>query len=157
MIVGEFSMKDFVCPGTRVGPAEDPKVRFNLLVDTFCLALRLWVVGGGEGEIVVEEFTKLFGEDGGELCTTIRDNLVIEPEAKVYFVKEKGCYPFSGYGFFCGAENYPLHKAMVDHDQQRVKARGGGEVGDQVARDLLEGARHEKLDGGEQGNGRVSV
>ena len=43
VIVGEFSMKDFVCPGTRVGPAEDPKVRFNLLVDTFCFTIRLKV------------------------------------------------------------------------------------------------------------------
>ena len=53
-------------------------------------------------------------------------------------MKEKGSYPFGSDGFFSRAENYPLSKAMVDYDQQRVKARGGGEVSDKVTRDLLE-------------------
>ena len=45
-------------------------------------------------------------------------------------MEEKGGDPFGGDGFLSGAENYPLRKAMVYHDQERVKARGGGEVGD---------------------------
>ena len=49
VIVGKFCMRDFVSPGTRVGLTEDPKVCLNLLVDTFCLAIRLGVVGSGEG------------------------------------------------------------------------------------------------------------
>ena len=44
---------------------------------------------------------------------------------------------------FCGydsrAENYPLCKAMVDHDQQGIEARGDGEVSDELTTDLLEG------------------
>ena len=80
MIVGKFCMRDFVSPETRVGPAEDPKVRLNLLVDTLCLAIRLEVVGHGEGEIVIEELAKFFGKDGGELWTTIRDDFVIKSE-----------------------------------------------------------------------------
>ena len=39
VIVREFSMGDLVCPETRVGPAEDLKVCFNLLVDTFSFAV----------------------------------------------------------------------------------------------------------------------
>ena len=53
VIVGKFSMGDFVCPGTGVGPAEDPKVHFDLLVDTFCFTVGLGVIGSREGEIVV--------------------------------------------------------------------------------------------------------
>ena len=37
-------------------------------------------------------------------------------------MEEKGNYPFGGDCFLGGAENYPLYKAMVDHDQERVKA-----------------------------------
>ena len=53
VIVSEFSVQDFVCPGTRVGPVEDPKVCFNLLVDTFRFAVGLWVVGSGEREVII--------------------------------------------------------------------------------------------------------
>ena len=53
-------------------------------------------------------------------------------------MEEEGGYSFSGDGFLCGAENYLLCKAMVDHDQQRVKAGGSGEASDEVTRDLLE-------------------
>ena len=157
MIVGKFCMGDFVCPGTRVGSAEDLKVCFNLLVDTFSLAIQLEVVGGGEGEVIVEEFAEFFGKGRGKLWTTIGDDFVVESKTEVYFVKEKGGYLFSSDGFLCGVENYPLHKAMVDHDQQRVKTRGGGEVGDEVTRDLLEGMRGMGPDQGERGNGGVCV
>ena len=56
VVVGKFCVRDFISPGTRVGPAEDPKVCFNLLVDTFRLTIGLWMICGGEGEIVVQEF-----------------------------------------------------------------------------------------------------
>ena len=62
VIVGEFCMGDLVSPGTRVGPAEDPKVGFNLLVDTFCFTIGLKVVGGREREVIIEEFSELLGE-----------------------------------------------------------------------------------------------
>ena len=62
VVVHKFCVGDLVCSGTRVGPTEDPKVCFNLLVDTFCFAVRLRVIGSGKGEVIVEEFPKLFGE-----------------------------------------------------------------------------------------------
>ena len=70
---------------------------------------------------------------------------------------EKSGYLLSGDRFLCGAENYPLHKAMVDHDQQRVKARGSGEIGDEVVRDLLEGAKGVGFDQDEREGGEVCV
>ena len=45
----EFSIEDFVCPRTGVGPAEDPEVGLNFLVDTFSFAVRLGVVCSEEG------------------------------------------------------------------------------------------------------------
>ena len=68
----------------------------------------------------------------------VQDDLLVEAKLGVYFVKEKGCDPLGGHHFLSGAENYPLCKAMVDHDQERVKARGGGKISDEVAGQLLE-------------------
>jgi len=110
------------------------------LVDTFGLSVSLGVIGGGKGEIIVENSSKFSSECRGELWTSIRDNPVVESVAEEDFVEEKGGDSFSGDGFLSGAENYPLSKAMVYHDQERIKAGGGGEVGDQIAGDLLEGS-----------------
>ena len=71
VIVGELNVRDFVSPGTWVGSAEDLKVCFNLLVDTFCFTVRLRMVGGGKGEVIVQEFSKLFGEGRRELWAII--------------------------------------------------------------------------------------
>ena len=72
-------------------------------------------------------------------------------------MEKEGGYSLGGDRFLSGAENYPLRKAMVDHDQQRVKARGNGEVGDKVTRDLLEGTRSVGFDWGQWGDGGVGV
>ena len=80
VIVDEFSVGDLVCPGTRVGPAEDPEVCLDLLVNTFCLTVRLEVVGGGEGEIIVEELSEFLGEGRGELWTLVRDDFIVKSE-----------------------------------------------------------------------------
>ena len=157
MVVGELCMRDFIGPGTWIGSTEDLKVCLNLLVDTFCFTIRLGVIGSREGEVVIQEFPKLLSEGKGKLWATIRDDLVVEPELEVYLMEKEGSYPLSGDGFLCGAENYPLHKAMVNHNQQRVKTRRSRKVGDKVAGDLLEGARGVGLDWGERRDGGVCV
>jgi len=70
----------------------------------------------------------------------IRDDLVVESIAEEDFVEEKGGDSFGGDGFLSRAENYPLSKAMVYHDQERIEACGGRKVSDQIAGDLLEGS-----------------
>ena len=47
-------------------------------------------------------------------------------------MEKESCYPFGSDGFLCGAENYPLCKAMVDHNQQGIKNGGGREVGNEI-------------------------
>ena len=64
---------------------------------------------------------------------------------------------FGGDGFLCRAENHPLCKAMVDHNQKGIEAGGRGEVSDTVAGDLLEGPGGGGADGSEQGNGWMGI
>ena len=157
MIVGKFCMGDFICPGTRIWPAEDLKIGFHLLVNTFCFAIRLRVIHSGKGKVIVEELAKFFGKGRGELWAMIGDDFVIKPKVEVDFVEKEYSYPFGGDHFLSGAENYLFSKTMVNHDQQRIETRGGGEVGDEVTGDLLEGARGTGFDQSKWGNGGMCV
>ena len=78
---------------------------------------------------------------------SIRDTFVKQPEAEEDFVEKEGCDPFGGDGFLGRAKNYPLSKPMVYHDQERIKTRGDGEIGDKIAGNLLEGAGSDGLHG----------
>ena len=84
--------------------------------------------------------------------SSIGDDLHVKTEAKEYFVEEEGGDSLGCNSFLCRAENHPLTKAVVHHDQERVKASGGGKVGDKVTRNLMEGKRR----GGGDGCGRRS-
>ena len=53
-------------------------------------------------------------------------------------MKEKGCDPFGGSSFLGRTENYPLCKAVVDHDQEKIKTGGRLEIRDEITRQLLE-------------------
>ena len=55
-------MGNFISPGGRIRSAKDPQIGFYFLVDLFHFPIRLGVVDGGEGKIVVEEFPKFFGK-----------------------------------------------------------------------------------------------
>ena len=67
VIVGEFCVGDLVGSGSWVRSAEDPQVSFNLLIDTFSFTIKLWVVDGGKGEVIVQELAKLFRKGRGKL------------------------------------------------------------------------------------------
>ena len=55
-------------------------------------------------------------------------------------MEKEGGNSLSGDRFLGRAKNHPLSKSMVDHNQERVEARGGREIGDKIAGDLLERA-----------------
>ena len=88
---------------------------------------------------------------------SVGDDLVVEAEAKVYFVKKECSNTSGGNVFLCGIENYPLSKPMVDHDQKGIEAGGDRKVSDEVTRELLEGAGCGRADGGEWWNGRMGI
>ena len=89
--------------------------------------------------------------------SSVRDDFVIEAEAKVYFVEKECSDAFGGDVFLCGTENHPLSKPMVDHDQKGIKAGRRGEVGDKITRNLLERAGRGGVNGGEWRNSGVGI
>ena len=55
VIVGKLSMRYRICSQDGIISTEDLKVSFDFLVDSFSFSIRLGVVGGREGEVVVME------------------------------------------------------------------------------------------------------
>ena len=56
----------------------------------------------------------------------------MKTEAFEYKVKEQPGNSSGVNGLLARCQNYPLHKAMVDHDHDRVKPLRRREVGDEV-------------------------
>ena len=125
VVVGKFGVGDLFGPRGGICATEDTQVGFYFLVYALGFSVGLGVIGSGEGEVVVKNSSKLPGECRGELRTAIRDDLVIESIAKEDFVEKEGRDSLGGDGFLSGAENYPLSKAMVYHDQERIKTSRG--------------------------------
>ena len=55
---------------------EDSEVCLYLLVHTLCLAISLWVVGGGRSQLNSEESCKLMGEVGHKGGSMITDHFL---------------------------------------------------------------------------------
>ena len=157
MIVSELCVGDVVGPRSGVISTEDLKERLDFLVYLFSFSVRLGVIGGGKGKVVFQEFSQFSSKGGGELGALVGDDFIITAEAKVYFVEKERGNAFGSDVFLCGAENYPLCKPVVNHDQKGVKAGGDREVGDKVTGDLLEGVGHGGVNGGERWDGRMGV
>ena len=51
--MGELCVRNQFGPGCGVIAAENTEVGFNFLVDLFCFAVGLRMVGGGEGKVVM--------------------------------------------------------------------------------------------------------
>ena len=67
----------------------------------------------------------------------IRDDFIIKTKSFKHFGEEQGGNSSSVNGFLGRAENHPLSKPMVDHNQNGIKTIRKGKVGDQVIGDLL--------------------
>ena len=72
--MGEFCMGNRISPYSWLVTAKDTEVGLNLLVYSFSLSVRLWVIGGREGKVVLEDASKFLGEFGGKLGSTIGDD-----------------------------------------------------------------------------------
>ena len=77
--------------------------------------------------------------------TSVRDDFVKKSKVEENFVEEKGGDSLGGNGLLGGAKNHPLSKPMIHHDQERIKARGDWKIGDEIAGNLLEGARGKRF------------
>ena len=155
--MSKLSMGDVIGPGSGVISTEDLEVRFDFLVHLFGFPVRLGVESGGKGKVVFQEFSQFLSKGGGELGASIGDDFVVKTKAKVYFVEKECSNAFGSDVFLCRAENHPLSKPMVNHDQKGVKAGGRGEVGDEVTGDLLERTGCGGSNGGERGNSGMRI
>ena len=155
--MSELHVGDVISPGSGVISTEDLKVCFDFLVHPFGFPVRLGMVGSGKGKVVFQEFSQFLSKGGSELGASIGDDCVVETKAKVYFVEKECTNAFGGDVFLRRAENHPLSKPMVDHDQKGIKAGGRGEVSDEVTGDLLERTGRGGPNGGEWGNSGMCI
>ena len=70
----------------------------------------------------------------------------MKTEAFEYEVKKQLGNSCSVHGLLARCKNYPLSKAMVDHDHDRIKSRRRREISDEVNGELFKGERDTGLD-----------
>ena len=75
------------------------------------------MIGSGEKEVMVENLSKLFCEGGDKLWTMIRDDFITKLKTELDLMKKESSYSLYDDGLLDRAENYPLSKPMVNHDQ----------------------------------------
>ena len=73
--MSKFHHGDQGRPFFRLVQGEQPQVGFQFLVYPFCFPISLWMIGGGEGNIVLEEMGKFLGKGRDELWSSVQDNL----------------------------------------------------------------------------------
>ena len=74
------------------------------------------MIGGGEGNVVLKEVGEFSSEGRGELWSSVRDHFGMAAKLREN-MGEKELGNSGSVNVFCaGTVNYPLHKAMVDHN-----------------------------------------
>ena len=81
----------------------------------------------------------------------------MKTKAFEYEVKKQLGNSCSVNGLLARCKNYPLHKAMVDHDHDRIKARRRREVGNEVNGQLFKRERDVGPDWEQRRDNRVCV
>ena len=130
----EFGGGEELHPFSWIIGAEDMEIGLEFLIGSFGLSVSLRVVSSGESYVVVEEACQFLCKGRGKLRTTVRDECVMKSKAFEYKVKKQLGNSCSINGFVARCKNYPLRKAMVDHDHNRIKSRRRREIGDEVNR-----------------------
>ena len=87
----------------------------------------------------------------------VGDYFVVKTKAKEGLMEEEVGNSFCGDSFLGRAENHPLSKPMVNHDQKGVKAGRQGKVSDKVAGDLLERVDGSQVNRGEGWNSGMCI
>lgn len=89
VIVLEFCEWEEVCPVVLPLVDEDLEVLLQLLVDSFSLAITLWVVGSGGGELNPKHSVEFPSEFGYKLWSAVRYDLARESMVFPDMLKEE--------------------------------------------------------------------
>ena len=79
------------------------------------------MISSGKGNIVLKEVSEFLSKGRGELWSSVRDHLGVKAKSRENMGEKELCDSSSIDVFSAGAINYPLHKAMVYHDHNRIK------------------------------------
>ena len=112
----EFCERKELGPLMRITSAEDTKVGFDFLIGSFGLSISLRVVRSRESDIVFEDSSQFFGKRRGELGSSVRNKSVVKSEAFEYMIEKELGNTVCINGLGTRDQDYPLRKAMVDHD-----------------------------------------
>ena len=82
----------------------------------FCFPISLRVVGGGKGNIVMEEASEFPCKGRSKLWSSVGNYFVVEAKLRKDIGEKELGDSLQINGFFAGAVNYPLCKSMVYHD-----------------------------------------
>ena len=83
--------------------------------------------------------------------------MIVKSESKEDTFENEFCYSLGIDGFSTWDENHPLRKTMVDHNHERITARGKWEISDQVNRQLLKWACATGGNGGKHRDSQVGI
>ena len=115
-VVSEFCHGKEISPFFRFIGGEQPQICFQLLIYSFSFPVHLGVIGGGKGDIILQEAGEFSGKGRCELRSPVRDHFGVKAELRDN-MGEKELGDSGSVNVFCaGAINYPLYKAMVYHD-----------------------------------------
>ena len=132
MVAYEFSHGNMINPCFRVGTTEDAEVGLHFLVESFCFSISLRVMGGIKGNLISKDVRKFFGEVCSELRTMIGYDFIKKSKVGIEFSENDGSNAIGSDSLLCRAENYPLTKSMVYHNQEGIKAIGYGESSNEI-------------------------
>lgn len=117
----EFGGSKEVEPFLGVIGAEDLEISLNLLISSLGLSIGLGVICGREANIVSKDVSEFPSKGRGKLWASIGDNGVMKSEVFEYKVEKELSYSIGINSFKARSKDYPLCKAMVNHDHQGVK------------------------------------
>jgi hypothetical protein len=134
VVMDKFCKGKVFNPCFGVSLAVDLKVGFQFLIKMFGPSISLRVISGGGCDGVVKKLSKGTRELWYELGVSIQDDLIIKSKLLVDMFEKKFGYPFWRDCLQARNNNYPLTKAMVYHDHDRVKTPWRRKISDEVHR-----------------------
>ena len=98
-IVLEFSGRKEFWPASGIVGTKYLKIGFDFLIGSFGLSVGLWVIGGGESDVVLEESSEFSSQGRGELRASIQYNSIMESKPLKDILEKESPYFYGINGF----------------------------------------------------------